>query len=134
VCSPAWKLWLDVEVSKVDGAVQVAQAAIGNHRPLSVIGVEEKTAVLGWRGRRTLGAIQIILHIYHRPGDSQKIELLELDFDHANPSDGLAGLVLHGVESAYYRWRLPFGGKQIRTNPFRIAKRLARLERGGKVA
>ncbi len=126
--TPEWLDWLDdeTEISAArrsledpDGAVHRWTAGIGRHHPFSAIGIDENTAVDGWRGNRTFAAVQIIEHQYH------EVHALELDFDLGSPGD-LAGTVLHGLEWAYYRLPRLVGRPQRRTNSFLVARWMRR--------
>ncbi|NIA16078.1 MAG: hypothetical protein GWP08_18615 [Nitrospiraceae bacterium] len=116
--SSSWLNWLADETAAKHGGVTYQWNIIQEHHPLSVIGIDEDTAVEGWRGRRVFAAIQIIHHIHH------DLAFLEVDFDWFSPASGLAGMVGHGLEWLWYRLP-PLAGKPKRlTDPFKIAKRL----------
>lgn len=115
-----WLSWLTYQSQYVDGVLYAWRAAIRDHRPLMVIGIDEDTAIEGWRGRRVFAAIQIVHHVYH------DLRFLEVDFDLGNPASGLLGAIVHVGEWAYYRLPKLIGRKQIRTDPFLVKRWLRR--------
>lgn len=118
--TPLWLKWLNVKTVDPNGCLYPWNIAISDHYPLSVIGIDEDTAIGGWRGRRVFAAIQIIYHTY---GD---LDFLEIDFDYISPSSGLFGIVGHVVEWVGYRLPLIIGRRRIRTDPYLVAKWLRR--------
>lgn len=106
--SNAAYVWL-----RLSGKVDPWSAGIKRHRPWGI-----KSAVCGWRERRTKWAAQIIEHSHHEHGC-----LLEIDFDRYNLKMGAAYEVAHLVECV---WHWATGKK---TDPFRVAK-----ERGWEAA
>lgn len=116
-----WLEWLHTQTRAQKGAVY-RWDEVGNHHPLSVVGVDEKTALGGWRGRRVFAAIQIIYHLHHNSA------FLEIDFDGANPATGSLGAVAHGLEWAWYRLPMLIGKPKRLTDPFRIARKLRKAK------
>jgi len=115
-----WLGWLTYQAQHVDGVLYTWDVAIKDHYPLRAVGIDEDTAIEGWRGRRVFAAIQIIHHLYH------ELRFLEVDFDLGNPATGLLGAVVHAGEWLYYRLPKIIGRRQIRTDPFLVAKWLRR--------
>ena len=114
----SWLEWLADETAASDGAVYPWNIAISDHHPLSVVGIDENTAIEGWRGRRVFTAIQLIHHLHH------ELSFLEVDFDLANPATGVLGSVSHGLEWSWYRLPLIVGRPKRKTNPFLVARHL----------
>lgn len=104
-----WCDWLDKNCSRWN-------IAIKDHDPLNVGG---DTAIKGWRENKPWVAAQFILHYHLNHGD-----FIEVDFDLANPDQGLLPLILHGFE--YLRYRIPtlVGKPKAITNPMIVKKRL----------
>jgi hypothetical protein len=113
-----WLEWLEANSQGPYPCIQTWDHGIGQHNPLDL---EDETAMQGWRGTRTLAAIQIILH-----GPPEKFIFLEVDFDLANPGRGLLPLIGHGVEWLWLRLPRLIRRPTRKTNPYRIARMLRR--------
>ncbi len=113
-----WIDWIDAHSHGPYASIRSWNRGIHRHNPL---GLEDSTAMQGWRGTRPFAAIQIILH-----GPPERSEFFEIDFDLANPGRGVLPAVGHAVEVVWLRQSWLIGRPKRKTNPYRIARMMRR--------
>ena len=105
--TPEWIRWLDLNCDPWNMGIK-------KHRPP---GVTNPVAIRGWRDKKNWAAAQFIRFIANGGG-----EVIEVDFDLANPGRGGLPLIAHGLE--YLRYRAPklWGGEKAKTSPFIVER------------